>query len=832
VDELTEADDVEPLVVALKAQAWAERTLLALGRAKALLDTAATLARRAKLEARLGEVLVLRSAVNQELGRKRAAQQDLDRARPLVGGPAMAELEHHLAVLHQNAGRLREAAVIYRRVLSDPESPPSVLAKDANNLGVIEAEFGNFAGALDLVRQARERARDVGPAYAAYFTESHATILARAGLLPESLAMFEEAERLYDKAGIPLAELYAEYADAMSDLWLLPEAMDAASRALDEWTANQVAMMGAEAELRVARLALLMGDASAAATAATGAAEHFRRDGRTGWAALADVVLVDTKVAVREVGAEDLQRARHAAGTLERLHMKAPAVEAHLTAGRAAELAGRVPWAIESFERGKALARRAPVLVRLKGRRASAAAEVLRGNRQRALRECRDGLVDLDGHRGVLASAELRVLASAHGAQLGQMGLRTALAGGSAVEAFRWMERTRAAALLSVEAAPLSGFEEELAQLRTLQSGIESGEGSAEDESRQAELEARLRRMMWSSTSPGATSHRSVTLSDLRGRLGSATLVEYGVLDGTVFAVVVRPRVPVRIIELGPIRDVEATLERLFYLLRMLSLPTAASGARMLPVAEQLLAGLRGQLVQPLALPPDEPLIVVPVGVLQRVPWPAVHDGPVALNPSAAFWLRASHRPEPAREKVVLAAGPGLSAASDEVRALAAAHPESSRLVPPASTVTAVTDVLQDASLAHFACHGSIRVDNPVFSGLILCDGPLTVQELELRGLAPYRVVLAACEAAADATYPGGESLGFVSALLARGTAGIIASTVLVSDAAATPFMLDIHRGLYQGTLSDALHSARGRLDRSDPPQFVNWCGFVAFGAA
>jgi CHAT domain-containing protein len=107
------------------------------------------------------------------------------------------------------------------------------------------------------------------------------------------------------------------------------------------------------------------------------------------------------------------------------------------------------------------------------------------------------------------------------------------------------------------------------------------------------------------------------------------------------------------------------------------------------------------------------------------------------------------------------------------------------------------------------------------------------VQELELRDLAPYRVVLAACESSADIAYTGGELLGFVSALIARGTAGVLGSIQLGPDEATAQFMLHVHEHLSgEVTLAAALHSARGSLDVDDPADLVNWCGFTAYGAA
>ena len=223
----------------------------------------------------------------------------------------------------------------------------------------------------------------------------------------------------------------------------------------------------------------------------------------------------------------------------------------------------------------------------------------------------------------------------------------------------------------------------------------------------------------------------------------------------------------------------------------------------------------------------------MPVDVLQGVPWSALVDAPVSLSPSASFWASARQRPRPASGKVRLAAGPGLPAAEDEVLRLSRVHENSVTLSPPHSTVRRVAEELEGASTAHFACHGVVRADNPMFSGLRLSDGLLTVQELELRDLAPYRVVLAACESSADIAYTGGELLGFVSALVARGTAGVLGSVQLVPDVATVEFMVRVHEEPPgDTTLAAALHSARGSLDLEDPADLVNWCGFTAYGAA
>jgi CHAT domain-containing protein len=116
---------------------------------------------------------------------------------------------------------------------------------------------------------------------------------------------------------------------------------------------------------------------------------------------------------------------------------------------------------------------------------------------------------------------------------------------------------------------------------------------------------------------------------------------------------------------------------------------------------------------------------------------------------------------------VVLVAGPELPGAVAEVHSLQGLHEQPTLLVPSASRVDAVNRALDGAGLAHLACHGYVRADNPTFSSLLLSDGQLPVYELDQLGVAPYRMVLAACESGSDVIYEGNETLGFVSTLVA-----------------------------------------------------------------
>jgi tetratricopeptide (TPR) repeat protein len=837
VAEARRAGDSEALVLALRAEAWSERARLGNARAKALLDEAVRVARRHRLDGPLGEALVTRAAVNQELGHVAAAQHDLDRAKPLLRGREAAELALQQAALLQNIGRLSEAVAIYRRALAAPDCPVDVEAKMANNLGLIEAHRGRHRAALAHLDVAARAAAKVGPALVAIVAQSHAWATVQSGRLAESLGLFDEAARRYEEAGLPLGEHYTEYTDALVDLRLLPEASAMAKRAVELFDAHGILLMAAEAQLRVARLALLTGDEQGAA-AAERAARSFRRQRRTAWAAMADVLAVEVHGRNGQASAAQLQVARRAAATLERHGIRSSAVEAYIVAGRLAAGLGRRAAALASLGRALALARQAPALVRLKGHVAGALAARLGGHDRSVLQRCHAGLTDLARHRAAFASMELRALASGHGVELGRLGLDVLVRTGSAPRVLDWMERTRAAALFTVEPAATEGLEEELAALQAVDAELgqarrESGAEPPELLARQTTIESRLRRATWMRRASGDTKNAVLSPAELRRRLEGQVLVEYGSLDGWLLAAVLDAR-RTQLVQLGPLKPVHDEANRLQFALRRLTRPgPAATIGAIRASADFGLRRLTELLLHPLGLAEDAPLVIVPSAALQGIPWSALHAAPLSIAPSASFWARTRQRPAGIAGDVVLVAGPELPGAVAEVEAVRSLHHRPIVLAPPASTVNAATKALDGAALAHLACHGRIRADNPTFSSLLLSNGSLTVQELDLRGIAPHRLILAACDSAAGVSLEGDELLGFVSALIARGTAGIIASAVMVPDLEAVPLMRTLHEFLLRGaTLADALHEARATIDRTDPRAFVNWCAFTAFGAA
>lgn len=827
----------EALVVGLRALAWAEHVRLDNDKAKRLLDEAVRLATAHDLGRRLGEVLVSRAAVSHELGRLSAAQNDLDRATPLVGPERHVEVVLQQAALHQNIGRLTDAAGLYRDVLGRPGCPLDVLVKATNNLALVEVQLGHGPAAIMHIDRAAELATGLGPTLVAIVAQSRAWVTMQVGRLAESLRQFEEAGLLYEKAGLPLAEHYTEYADALIDLRLLPEARVAAGRAAAELSHHHCRLMAAEAELRTARLALADGLADEALAAARAAARGLRRQGRLAWVARADVAVVEALALRGPVPLSALRRVQDAADTLERLGMCSDAVEGHLAAGRLALTQDRTAEARQSLAAAERLAYRATMLVRLRGRVAAALGAQAAGDTAAVLRHSRAGLADLGRHRAALPSMELRALASGHGAELGRLGLRAVLPTGSPAQVLDWMDRTRSAALVTVDAPPTGAMTAEMAALRSTQAELEqirrdTGREPAEFLARVAAAEHRIRRVSWTGEPSEQTTGGRLRPAQLRAALDNQVLVMFGSLDGRLTAVVVEPR-RTRLVSLGDTAGVRKQSEELLFALRRLTRPRSVGGAVAARVsAVTSLARLTELVIRPLGLGPDVPLVVIPSTELPHLPWSALHTASTTVSPSADLWARTARR-EPPSASVALLAGPGLPGAVQEVVALAELHPMAHVLLPPDSTVAAVTGVLHGAGLAHLACHGQLRADNPMFSALVLCDGALTVHELAARSIAPHRIVLAACNSGVEVGFEGNEMLGFVSALFAGGTAGLVASTLVVPDLDTVPLMRSLHEHVRSGaTLAAALYSARATLDQDDPGGFVNWCAWNAFGAA
>ena len=206
----------------------------------------------------------------------------------------------------------------------------------------------------------------------------------------------------------------------------------------------------------------------------------------------------------------------------------------------------------------------------------------------------------------------------------------------------------------------------------------------------------------------------------------------------------------------------------------------------------------------------SDPLLLVPPVQLAALPWamlPAIRGRSLMVSLAATHWLR--HEVVVTHPVVRAVAGPELRLASVEQTAVAEAWHQESQ---PWSTGQDFHDALASTDLVHVAAHGRHEPDNPLFSSLLLADGPTFVHEVEGLKLQARHVVLSACRAGRVNVRPGDEALGLTACLLAFGVSTVVAPVSVISDDLALATMTAYHEGLASG-LDAATALARATAD-------------------
>ncbi len=102
------------------------------------------------------------------------------------------------------------------------------------------------------------------------------------------------------------------------------------------------------------------------------------------------------------------------------------------------------------------------------------------------------------------------------------------------------------------------------------------------------------------------------------------------------------------------------------------------------------------------------------------------------------------------------------------------------------ATTTAVKTSLPQAAIAHFSCHGTANLTEPLNSGLLMSDGLLTLKDIFALNLADTGglrlAILSACETGMIGIENADETISLPTGLLQAGVAAIIASLWSVSD--------------------------------------------------
>jgi CHAT domain-containing protein len=255
------------------------------------------------------------------------------------------------------------------------------------------------------------------------------------------------------------------------------------------------------------------------------------------------------------------------------------------------------------------------------------------------------------------------------------------------------------------------------------------------------------------------------------------------------------------------------------------------------------------ELIAPVAdwIQASQRLVVIPHGVLHRIPFAALYDGAeyvvqqreVVVGPSASaltFCRRPIDTAKPNRLVVANSDNgqlPGAITEAERVAQLLGAR----CLLEADATRAQVVEQARQADVIHLAMHGFARLDAPLFSYLSLADGQLTALDCFELELDCALVTLSACESGLAHIAPGDEQMGLPRALLYAGARSVLQTLWRVDDETTAELMERFYSGLAAGlgrgralrsAQLDALAHARGR---SHPFFWAPWVLVGDWGA-
>jgi tetratricopeptide (TPR) repeat protein len=832
----------DPEATALAERAWGHALLLTGEPAAAIRHLRRSIAagRVAGIPALIGEARSKLAYALVMRGRPRAALAEIELATGELTGVAAARARAQRAVVLTEIGLLDEALTDYQAALPELRAAGDTLgvARMLVNRGVLHARRHAFGAAVTDLSEAEALSERLGRNLAVgIIAENLGYVEALRGDVPTALGHLDRAEMIIATSGGHVAPVLHDRGVLLLSVGLTDEARRAAERALTAFQRERRQLKVPEVRLLLAQIASVVGDPGEAVTQARWAVREFTRQRRPEWAAQARLAACQASLAnggrVRGAQIDAI------VSTLSTRASPAAVLEARLVAATVSVRSGRVADAASHLAVASRYARRpGPAAVRARGWYAEALRRLRTDATGSAMVAIRRGLRILDQHATSLGAADLRVRSAAQRGQLADLGLGLAMRHGRPARVFEWAERGRASRLLHRAARPAEDghLAELLSQLRQTAADLSDAQKRADPRlvRRQILLERQIRdhtRRQRRPTDDQPTA--PVRPAEVARHLGDRALLEYLQHEGDLYALsLVHGRLRLRAV--GPVAPVADLLQRLPFALHRLARRSVRSQSR--AAAVELLnhaaRHLDDILLRPFVEVEDAPLVIVPTQPLHRVPWsilPSCTGRAIAVAPSATVW-RGAHA-SLATGGIAAAAGPDLPGAHEETELVAAIH-GCPPLLGAHATAEAVLAAFASSRLVHVAAHGRLSTPNPLFSSLLLADGPLFVYDLERLGRAPHTVVVAACDAGRSAVYAGDELLGLSSTLIARGTANLVASVIPIPDAETTALMDAFHRGLASGEApSAALASAQAQLRDDDPVRQAAAAGFVCVGS-
>jgi CHAT domain-containing protein/Tfp pilus assembly protein PilF len=244
-------------------------------------------------------------------------------------------------------------------------------------------------------------------------------------------------------------------------------------------------------------------------------------------------------------------------------------------------------------------------------------------------------------------------------------------------------------------------------------------------------------------------------------------------------------------------------------------------------------------------------LIIVPHGVLHKVPFSTLIDGrrymmekyAISILPAASVLEHVVKKRKTEKERLLAFANPKtdfapLEFAEIEGKIISKLFPKSEVYSGEKATETIAKNKASSFHIVHFATHGEFNERQPLQSGLLLAkdeenDGYLQVHEIFGMDLSAANLVtLSACETALAKIQGGDDLVGLSRGFIYAGTPSLLATLWKVDDPATARLMEYFYKNWEKGmSKPEALRQAQ--MDLKGIPQYRHpyyWAPFVMIG--
>lgn len=344
--------------------------------------------------------------------------------------------------------------------------------------------------------------------------------------------------------------------------------------------------------------------------------------------------------------------------------------------------------------------------------------------------------------------------------------------------------------------------------------------------------------------SAGLAAAKPATIGAIRAALSpDSTLVEYFQVRDQLTAAVLRGH-SLEIASIAPVSRVVDLVTRLQFQLakfRMSAEYTEAFGRSLMEATLHHLKQLHDTLIAPVRnMLRGDHLLIVPHGVLHSIPFQALFDGErylidsfkISFAPSATIFALCQSRAANSNGRALILGIPDVNAPTvfDEVKKVATVIPESDLFIGESATADVLRTKGQFSRLIHIATHGYFRQDNPMFSGVRLGDGILSLYDLYQMRLPAELVTLSGCATGVNVVADGDELLGLLRGLIYAGVQAALLTLWDVHDQSTTDFMTSFYAHLTRTTdKSDALRRATLEVRENHPHPYF-WAPFFLVG--